>query len=717
MKFFLLLLCFFYPNSSFTKEKTQKESFLDSYKIFQDLKKKDKAIAEITSDISLFLEAKKASFEENAGQKPWEEVFSIKKNHLKDEFIESWADILLQKNIEKPSILEEAENHRIDAFVEELFLHKETIPPKKTKALINFIKDQGLTEHIPTKPETILEKEYLEKKASSSLLYKLLLALFYDLNTEKEKSIHLLRNATEELEKNSSFRYLNFYFYNVLARNLRHTSHRKEAAYVYQKLIKLWESEGEKIFPVVMQGPDRTLEKINDYLWSSRYQSLIGEKKLATTHVNRAFKEIKALEKKRLDWKQNKTLKEYFFEAYYVKIFRISFYFGDYQTGTEEARKVLEEKNVPSHWKDHFYWHYGLGLYLQGKKKEASKAWENFLSKRRYARNKDKIYFWLSKVYKERKLEKQSLKYQKKLENYYPFSFYTVFSSNLGDFSSQKSSFKKEQTETQKKRKINKRNKLLVSLIRAEILIASGFLELARGELENTYYLTRPRKFTLGNLDFYLYLSELFHEAEMYPRSIALTELLSGQYRNFWKKAPQAVSLYYPLAFPGDFKKVSEAYSLKQSLLLSISRKESLFNPKAKSHANALGLMQLIPKTAKLRAQEIGLKDFEPETDLFDKETNLSLSGAYLKNLHNLYKGDSKKIIAAYNAGEFCVDEWTKEIRVKEDLTWIELIPFGETRRYVKAVLSNEKIYEKLLGQEKTRASKLMSYTRKYFSL
>ena len=158
-------------------------------------------------------------------------------------------------------------------------------------------------------------------------------------------------------------------------------------------------------------------------------------------------------------------------------------------------------------------------------------------------------------------------------------------------------------------------------------------------------------------------------------------------------------------------------FSIKKTLLLSISRKESLFNPKAKSPANALGLMQLIPKTASVRAEELGLKNFEPEKDLFVKETNLALSGSYLKKLDEFYRGDLKRIVAAYNAGEFCVDKWSETIQVEDDIAWTELIPFGETRNYVKSVLVSEKFYEHLLKEKKAQASHLMTYTGKYFSL
>lgn len=672
MKKLFLLIFFSFSGLIFANRNKLDQEFFESYEKFQSIIKKDESLEEITKDISEFLEAKKSGFKKNLDSR-----------------------ILLRKN---ESSHENKNSH------------------ENTKNILkNFIRDQLLTERIAIKSGEFLEEKYLLGKAQSSLLHKVLLGVFYDAENKKEESIDTLKQALEELKENESFRYLSFQVLNIVARNERHTAKRFESAKSYQKLTDLWKSQGDSLFPQSLRGPERSLEKINDLLWSARYQALIGEKKLAEDEVQAVFLEIKKQKKNSLTQKQRSTLLGYLFEAYHLKIFRISFYYGDFKLGTELAAKVLEEESVPNHWIDDFHWLLGFGFYLQGETKKAANVWEGYLSKRKFASNKDQIYFWLGRSYKKLAKEKKSNFYLTKLEEEFPFSYYRVLTADLESF------FSKERVEEKKEakitEKIDKKNKLLISLIRAEILIASGLMDLAQGELENTYYLTSPRKYTTKNLEFYLYISKLFSNAEMYPRSIALTEALSKRYPNFWHNVPEAFSLYYPDAFKNDFEKVSKDFSIKKTLLLSISRKESLFNPKAKSPANALGLMQLIPKTASLRAQELRLKNFEPEKDLFVKETNLALSGSYLKKLDNIYKGDLKKIVAAYNAGEFCVDKWSETIQVEDDVAWIELIPFGETRDYVKSVLVSEKFYEHLLKESKNQASHLLTYTGKYFSL
>ena len=712
MKIFFLSLLFLFSFSSlaFASEK----EFLQSYEKFQKIIKKDRNLADITTDISQFLEAKKSGFSKNHDSRIWKRLFS-KNSHLNDEFSESWAQILLNKNFEEPFILGEAQGYQIDHFVSKLFQKNDNSHENTKNTLKNFIREQLLTEHIATKPDEVLEEKYLKEKAKSSLLYKVLLGVFYDAENKKEASIDILKQAFQELKENESFRYLSFYVLNVVARNERHTAKRFESARTYQKLTDLWKSQGEALFPPSLRGPERSLDKINDLLWSARYQALVGEKKLAEDEVRSVFLEIKKQGKSSLNGKQRSKLLGYLFEAYHLEIFRISFYYGDFKLGTELAAKVLEEEKVPNYWIEDFHWLLGFGFYLQGETKKAVNAWENYLSKRKYASNKDQIYFWLGRSYKKLGKEKESKFFLAKLEKEFPFSFYRIVTSNLTNFFPKKTT--EEKKETRRTEEIDKNNKLLISLVRAEILIASGLIELAQGELENTYYLTSPRKFTTKNLDFYLYISKLFFHAEMYPRSIALTEALSKRYPQFWQNEPEALSLYYPDAFKNDFEKVSQDFSIKKTLLLSISRKESLFNPKAKSPANALGLMQLIPKTASVRAEELGLKNFEPEKDLFVKETNLALSGSYLKKLDEFYRGDLKRIVAAYNAGEFCVDKWSETIQVEDDIAWTELIPFGETRNYVKSVLVSEKFYEHLLKEKKAQASHLMTYTGKYFSL
>ena len=134
-----------------------------------------------------------------------------------------------------------------------------------------------------------------------------------------------------------------------------------------------------------------------------------------------------------------------------------------------------------------------------------------------------------------------------------------------------------------------------------------------------------------------------------------------------------------------------------QSLIHSVIRQESQFDPKAGSHAGAKGLMQLMPYTAKKVSQGLNLEYSKSKlTD--DPNYNVILGSAYLDILLSNLDGSYILTLAAYNAGQSRVAAWIKKYGDprKDDIDavdWIELIPFKETRNYVQRVLENVQVY------------------------
>lgn len=144
-------------------------------------------------------------------------------------------------------------------------------------------------------------------------------------------------------------------------------------------------------------------------------------------------------------------------------------------------------------------------------------------------------------------------------------------------------------------------------------------------------------------------------------------------------------------------------HAIEPALALAITRQESEFNPSAKSTANALGMMQLLPSTAKLTAKKHAIGyDYN---NLFDPDYNMTLGIHYLAGLVNLYDGSYPLAIAAYNAGPGNVGRWIKKFGrpgpgLDNHLLWMERIPFSETRNYVQRVLENLQVYRELLGDQ-----------------
>ncbi len=134
-------------------------------------------------------------------------------------------------------------------------------------------------------------------------------------------------------------------------------------------------------------------------------------------------------------------------------------------------------------------------------------------------------------------------------------------------------------------------------------------------------------------------------------------------------------------------------------LIYAMMRQESRFSKSARSHAAAMGLMQIIPETGKRLAQEAGWPDFETDW-LYDPVTNIELAVRYLGKLHDLFSGRWYAITAGYNAGEEVVAVWLRQRGGLSEEAFIEEIPYRETREYVKKVYVNWKAYRYLYGAD-----------------
>ena len=151
----------------------------------------------------------------------------------------------------------------------------------------------------------------------------------------------------------------------------------------------------------------------------------------------------------------------------------------------------------------------------------------------------------------------------------------------------------------------------------------------------------------------------------------------------------------YLAPFEGMFEGYARTQGLDEAWVLGLVRQESRFSIDARSDAGARGLMQLMPRTARWVARKIGLVTFDP-SDVAKVETNITLGTGYLKMvLDDL--GHEVLASAAYNAGPRRAQRWLDE-KPLEGAIYVETIPYGETRRYVKKVMANAVIYASLLG-------------------
>ena len=163
------------------------------------------------------------------------------------------------------------------------------------------------------------------------------------------------------------------------------------------------------------------------------------------------------------------------------------------------------------------------------------------------------------------------------------------------------------------------------------------------------------------------------------------------------KKALQSNLVLIDTGYP--IINMPDNLALPRALALAITRQESEFDRFAKSPAGAVGLMQLLPSTAKETARKNDIA-FD-EDRLYEADYNITLGSFYLRRLIGVYDGSLPMAIAAYNAGGGNVNKWIKKFgrphnSVEGMIDWIEKIPFSETRNYVQRVLENLQIYRHL---------------------
>jgi soluble lytic murein transglycosylase len=160
-------------------------------------------------------------------------------------------------------------------------------------------------------------------------------------------------------------------------------------------------------------------------------------------------------------------------------------------------------------------------------------------------------------------------------------------------------------------------------------------------------------------------------------------------------KAPDEQRLYelrFPLHHGDTIRREAAKHGLDPAWVAAEIRAESVFNPKARSGANAMGLMQVLPSTGAAVAKRLGMP-WGGAASLYDSDTNIALGTAYLREMENKY-GVPYVAIAAYNAGPAPTARWQSQRPDYDPDFWIETISYRETREYVARVLAFSVIYD-----------------------
>ena len=168
------------------------------------------------------------------------------------------------------------------------------------------------------------------------------------------------------------------------------------------------------------------------------------------------------------------------------------------------------------------------------------------------------------------------------------------------------------------------------------------------------------------------------------------------------------LELRFPIRFRNIVESESRRHALSPATIYAFIRQESAFIPDARSPKNALGLMQILPSTGRALMRARG-KRLRSSRQLLAPKLNVALGSQYIRSL--ISKTGNRLILAAasYNAGRHRVIGWLPKTGTVEADVWIDNIPYGETRRYVRRILAYRAVYEHRLGRNPTRLSEFMA--------
>jgi len=209
-------------------------------------------------------------------------------------------------------------------------------------------------------------------------------------------------------------------------------------------------------------------------------------------------------------------------------------------------------------------------------------------------------------------------------------------------------------------------------------------LDMRSESLREWYYIVRDQPD-----DVLLLAAEQARQAGHYDRAINAADRTQARHD---------YSLRYLAPFRADFEGAAKVHDVDIAMLYAIARQESRFTADIVSSAGAVGLMQLMPGTARWVAKQLSRADYRPSV-IADTEINTLFGAYYFKYWLERLDGMPALAAAAYNAGPGRAKAWRPPAPL-EGAIWVETIPFNETRDYVKKVLANAMVYAQALNTD-----------------
>jgi soluble lytic murein transglycosylase len=354
----------------------------------------------------------------------------------------------------------------------------------------------------------------------------------------------------------------------------------------------------------------------------------------------------------------------------------------------EEAAKLARQKALENYADSaavlNYRWQKASGLALQG---DYNRAWQwaKAIAETRSPESDPKTIFWAGKWAKATGNSEAANRAFKNVITLHPQSYYAwraavMLGWDVGDFD------RLRQIQPNLSFKLPYEPLPVGSEIVQELYLLGqhqdAWIEL-QGELTNPQQLTVEEQFTEG-----LLLVKMGRMRTGVQSIWNLAQRESPLEQKQWRSLRTKETYWYGL-FPFPYQKsiITNAREEKINPLLTISviRKESTFDPAIGSRVGAVGLMQIIPRTADWIAEQNKITEY----DLTKPEDNIRMGTWYLAHNHERYDNNSLYAIASYNAGTGNVSNWLEQFSLQDADLFVEQIPFPETKDYVEGVFGN----------------------------
>ena len=320
-------------------------------------------------------------------------------------------------------------------------------------------------------------------------------------------------------------------------------------------------------------------------------------------------------------------------------------------------------------------WEAGWCRYLAGEYPAATGLFKGLLAD---GTRREKVLYWLGRAL-EMQGDLAAISYYRTLLDEFPAGFYATW-------------YRDERGVKDTREPLGNRDPLLelpalAGYDKPRLLASLGLLEEARIEM------AALRKKNGEKKGLFPALARIYLEMRDYGSAISL--FMQNRPVAWEKGALPLWTAGYPRAYTELVSQNAALNGLSEGVVYALIRAESCFAPAIKSGSGAIGLMQMMPATAKMTAREKG--EFNP-LRLTVPEYNIRLGTKHLRDLMKEYNGDVIYAAAAYNAGSAALEKWKKNLKGLKKDEFVENIPYQETRDYVKKVYASAATYRQLYG-------------------